>query len=228
MVNGEVCDILAIDTLGGLVIIELKNGEDRYVVQQLTRYYANLLEKKPLEAHIKYEKPVRLIAVTPSFHKHNWIDKQFNKLDIEFFTFEINERDRTRCFGLRSLGSSAFSEIEVPELIKADKSKKSEGSRDEEVHKILDYYVRIRCGHKLGLPNLTVEEIAGLKYSGGITKGKIFKIITDETTEKGNSKLVSVRVPARITVIDFIHWVNKSVPTARGIITPNGRKTTFW
>jgi len=38
LVNGEVCDILAVTPSGGLVIIELKNGEDRYIAQQLTRY----------------------------------------------------------------------------------------------------------------------------------------------------------------------------------------------
>jgi RecB family endonuclease NucS len=36
--NNEVSDILAIDDRGGLVILELKNVEDRYLIQQLTRY----------------------------------------------------------------------------------------------------------------------------------------------------------------------------------------------
>ncbi len=43
--NGEICDILAVDDDKGLVILELKNVEDRYLIQQLTRYYTNLLEE---------------------------------------------------------------------------------------------------------------------------------------------------------------------------------------
>lgn len=48
-VRGEVCDILAVDDNRQLVVLELKNTEDRYVVQQLTRYYDNLLEVKPFQ-----------------------------------------------------------------------------------------------------------------------------------------------------------------------------------
>lgn len=44
MIRGEICDILAITPQNQLVIIELKNTEDRYVVQQLTRYYDSLIE----------------------------------------------------------------------------------------------------------------------------------------------------------------------------------------
>lgn len=35
-VRGEVCDILAVDDNRQLVVLELKNIEDRYIVQQLT------------------------------------------------------------------------------------------------------------------------------------------------------------------------------------------------
>ena len=38
-VNEQRCDIIAVDENKRLVVLELKNGEDRYVVQQLTRYY---------------------------------------------------------------------------------------------------------------------------------------------------------------------------------------------
>lgn len=37
-VNGQICDIVAVDKNKRLVVLELKNGEDRYIVQQLTRY----------------------------------------------------------------------------------------------------------------------------------------------------------------------------------------------
>lgn len=38
-VSGNVCDIVAAKSSNQLVVIELKNAEDRYVVQQLVRYY---------------------------------------------------------------------------------------------------------------------------------------------------------------------------------------------
>lgn len=38
-ISGRFCDILAVDEADQLVIIQLKNTEDRYVVQQLIRYY---------------------------------------------------------------------------------------------------------------------------------------------------------------------------------------------
>ena len=37
-VSGQICDIVAVDENKRLVVLELKNGEDRYIVQQLTRY----------------------------------------------------------------------------------------------------------------------------------------------------------------------------------------------
>ncbi|MEC4986752.1 MAG: endonuclease NucS, partial [Oscillatoria sp. PMC 1076.18] len=38
-VNGQYCDLIALGENQQLVVIELKNTEDRYIVQQLTRYY---------------------------------------------------------------------------------------------------------------------------------------------------------------------------------------------
>jgi len=35
--KGEFCDIIAVDSAKRLSILELKNTEDRYIVQQLTR-----------------------------------------------------------------------------------------------------------------------------------------------------------------------------------------------
>lgn len=63
---GEICDILAVNKNKQLVILELKNTEDRYVVQQLTRYYENLLEVKPFQENIDYDNPIRLVAIAPS------------------------------------------------------------------------------------------------------------------------------------------------------------------
>lgn len=51
-VKGEICDILAVDDNRQLVVLELKNTEDRYIVQQLTRYYDALLEVKPFDTKV--------------------------------------------------------------------------------------------------------------------------------------------------------------------------------
>jgi RecB family endonuclease NucS len=86
---GEYCDILAVDHTKKLTIIELKNTEDRYVVQQLTRYYDNLINAKTFSAQIDYEKPVRLIAIAPSFHRHNLIDRKYTKLIVDFLQVTV-------------------------------------------------------------------------------------------------------------------------------------------
>jgi RecB family endonuclease NucS len=46
-INEQRCDIIAVDEQRRLVVLELKNCEDRYIVQQLTRYYDVLRETKP-------------------------------------------------------------------------------------------------------------------------------------------------------------------------------------
>jgi RecB family endonuclease NucS len=93
-VMGEICDILALSADGQLTILELKNTEDRYVIQQLTRYYANLLEVKPFPDEIDYGKPVRLIAIAPMFHRHNHIDRQHSQLSFEFIQVGVVQEDQ--------------------------------------------------------------------------------------------------------------------------------------
>lgn len=93
-VMGEVCDILALTPERQLVILELKNTEDRYIIQQLTRYHANLLEEKPFPDSIDYEKPIRLIAIAPTFHRHNCIDRQYSRLTFEFIQVKVTQTDQ--------------------------------------------------------------------------------------------------------------------------------------
>jgi len=93
-VIGEICDILALAPDGQLTILELKNTEDRYVVQQLTRYYANLLEERPFPDEIDYGKPIRLIAIAPTFHRHNYIDRQYSRLSFEFIQVRVVQEDQ--------------------------------------------------------------------------------------------------------------------------------------
>ncbi|MEG4108305.1 hypothetical protein [Microcoleus sp. S13_C5] len=67
-----------------LVVLELKNGEDRYVVQQLTRYCDALLEHKPFADRVDYAQPVRLIAITPKFHRDNFTNRKYHGLLFQF------------------------------------------------------------------------------------------------------------------------------------------------
>lgn len=101
--NGEICDILAIDQEGGLVILELKNTEDRYLIQQLTRYYASLLEEKPFQENIDYTRPVQLVAIAPTYHRHNLVDRHHSTLDFKLLQFSIAEENESCYFVLRNL-----------------------------------------------------------------------------------------------------------------------------
>lgn len=87
--KGEFCDILALNESKQLVILELKNAEDRYVIQQLTRYYDNLLDERPFAEQIDYHQPVKLIAAAPSFHRHNLIDCKYNLLKIDLLQIQV-------------------------------------------------------------------------------------------------------------------------------------------
>jgi Predicted nuclease of the RecB family len=92
-VNGEVCDILAVDESKQLVVQELKNEADKGLIQQLTRYYSNLIQFKPYDREIDYIKPIRLIAIAPSFHKQNLIDIKYSQLSFELFKFDVIQEE---------------------------------------------------------------------------------------------------------------------------------------
>ncbi|NEQ47591.1 MAG: DUF91 domain-containing protein [Leptolyngbya sp. SIOISBB] len=46
-INGQICDLVAVSETGQFIILELKNQEDRYIVQQLTRYFDAFIEERP-------------------------------------------------------------------------------------------------------------------------------------------------------------------------------------
>jgi RecB family endonuclease NucS len=108
--GGEICDILAIGKSRELVILELKNTEDRYLIQQLTRYCANLLEERPFSQEIDYSQPVRLIGIAPSYHRHNLIDRDHSRLSFELLEFSVIEDNSTFFFVLNQTGGEASSE----------------------------------------------------------------------------------------------------------------------
>lgn len=113
-VKGERCDILAVDKNKRLVVLELKNLEDRYIVQQLTRYCDNLQEEKPVDIEVDYALPIRLVAVAPRFHRHNFIDKKHHKLDFEFLLFEILQEGKKLYFNLKNIDSGQEAKVILP------------------------------------------------------------------------------------------------------------------
>jgi RecB family endonuclease NucS len=113
--KGEICDIIAIGAKRELVIIELKNAEDRYVVQQLTRYYDNLIDEKPFSERIDYHQPVKLIGIAPIFHRHNFIDRKYIKLEIDFLNFSLDRsRDGLFWLSIESMNKQQIGKVKIP------------------------------------------------------------------------------------------------------------------
>lgn len=111
-VHGQICDILAVDDNKRLVVLELKNAEDRGIVQQLTRYYDALLEAKPFHDDVDYEQPVRLIAITPSFHKDNLTDKKYHTLSFQLLQFDIILSEKVY-LKLRDIDTQQIYQVEI-------------------------------------------------------------------------------------------------------------------
>lgn len=116
-VNGNYCDILAIGKRGNLIIIELKNDEDRYVVQQITRYYHRLIQEKPYPDRIDYQQPIELLIVSPYFHDDNLTDRLYHKLEIDFIQFQLANIDDEIVFKTNHTGQRDSIEIKVPHHI---------------------------------------------------------------------------------------------------------------
>jgi len=113
-VNGEICDILATCETKQLIILELKNTEDRYIIQQLTRYYHNLIEEKPLSEEINYKQPIRLIAIAPIFHRYNLIDCMYNKLEIDLLQVYVLQNNQNFQLQLKDINTNKMWSIPVP------------------------------------------------------------------------------------------------------------------
>jgi len=110
-VKDQICDIIAVDKNKRLVVLELKNTEDRYIVQQLTRYYDVLLEEKPFQEQIDYEQPVQLIAIAPSFHKDSLTDRKYHNLQFNFVDFEVIKLENSFYLSLNDLETGKISKL---------------------------------------------------------------------------------------------------------------------
>lgn len=112
-VNEQRCDIIAVDENKRLVVLELKNGEDRYVVQQLTRYYDALLEHQPFADRVDYDLPVRLIAIAPKFHRDNFTDRKYHGLFFQFLQFAIVLFEDHLNLQLKDVDNEQMSQVEI-------------------------------------------------------------------------------------------------------------------
>ncbi|MBD2033853.1 recombinase RecB [Leptolyngbya sp. FACHB-321] len=112
--KGEICDLLALDREDGLVLLKLKNVEDRYLMPQTTRYYDSLLEEKPFSDKVDYGRPLRLIAIAPSFHRHNWIDQKYSRLDVECLSFSIHQEPNGFSLHLAQLETGHNIKVALP------------------------------------------------------------------------------------------------------------------
>lgn len=116
-VNGNYCDILAVGEKGNLIIIELKNDEDRYVVQQITRYYHQLIQEKPFGDEVDYQQPIELVIISPYFHNDNLTDRFYHKLQINLVQFELVNLDNDILFKANDLDQDLAVEAKIPRHI---------------------------------------------------------------------------------------------------------------
>lgn len=114
IVQGQRCDLLAVDADQRLVILELKNVEDRGIVQQLTRYYDAVLEEKPYAQIVDYYKPVHLIAIAPSFHRDNLTDRKYHKLEFQFLQFAVIQNADHFYLNLKDIDTETLLSVKVP------------------------------------------------------------------------------------------------------------------
>lgn len=114
MVKGQICDILAVDDNKRLVVLELKNIEDRYIVQQLTRYYDALLEEKPFNEVVDYSQSIRLIAIIPKIHRDNLTDRKYHHLSIQFLQFEFVNSGERLYLQLKDIDTEKLFHLETP------------------------------------------------------------------------------------------------------------------
>ncbi|MGK7882179.1 MAG: endonuclease NucS domain-containing protein [Crocosphaera sp.] len=113
-INGQFCDILAVAHDKRLLIIELKNEEDRYVVSQITRYYDALLEEKPLKDLVDYSQTIQPVVIAPSFHRDNLIDRKYSQLNIKFLQFDLLVTSNNFTFNLNDIENNKKLSITFP------------------------------------------------------------------------------------------------------------------
>jgi RecB family endonuclease NucS len=180
-VNEQRCDIIAVDENKQLVVVELKNGEDRYIVQQLTRYYHALLEHKPFAEQVNYDFPVRLVAIAPSFHRDSFTDRKYNHLLLQFLEFAIVPDGDNLYFSLKDVDTGHTSQVKI--TYQERESTENIPSPPKALLKLLSKYDLIqqqeilKIRHKLLSFDKRMEEVVSagsIKYGNGNSKTSKF------------------------------------------------------
>lgn len=201
-VSGQICDIVAVDENKRLVVLELKNGEDRYIVQQLTRYYDALLEEKAFNAEIDYSQPVRLVAIAPNFHKDNLTDKKYHKLFLEFLQFKIVQTSKKFYLQLEDIDSGKVSKVNIS--YKTTDNTEDISSPPPALQKLLNRCTPEQIKVILSIRNQIlsfdkrIEEMstaASIKYGNG--KSKQSKLCAEFCSDSKGSILIFLWLPRK-------------------------------
>lgn len=201
-VSGQICDIVAVDQNKRLVVLELKNGEDRYIVQQLTRYYDALLEEKAFNAEIDYSQPVRLVAIAPNFHKDNFTDRKYHKLFLEFLQFKIIQTSKIFYLQLEDIDSSKVSKVNIS--YKATDSTENVSTPPPALQKLLSRCTPEQIKVILSIRNQIlsfdqrIEEMStatSIKYGNG--KSKQSKLCAEFCSDSKGSLLIFLWLPRK-------------------------------
>lgn len=145
--GGQFIDILAVDEEQNLVILELKNTEDRHIIQQLTRYYDLIISSDEVLPEFSRDKRIRLIGILPSIHPFNELDCKYHKLDFELYSFSVSTSEQLFYWQLNQLNIKS----EIPAWTKIEDLAIEPPSRDflKLMHKFcgsntIDHLLKIR------------------------------------------------------------------------------------
>ena len=222
IVQSQRCDILATDSTHRLIIIELKNTEDRGIVQQLTRYYHALSEEKPFADQINYNLPVHLIAIAPSFHRDSFTDRQYHRLNFQFLDFTIEQKATQFYLNLKDVDSHKIRQIAIPHqepekgylpAIPNNLQKILKNCTADQQEKILEIRQKILMFDKRMQENTVSGSIL---YGNG--NGKTNKYCAEFTADKDGKFLLFLWIPLKCGHSDQIRraliwtdWQNKTL-----------------
>ncbi|WP_338442057.1 hypothetical protein VZG28_02850 [Synechococcus elongatus IITB4] len=113
-INNQCCDILAIGYENELIVIELKVVEDRYLVSQLTRYFDAIAQEQPFADQVNYLRPIRLIAIAPSYHPDNLTDVRYSQLSFELYQHQIEQQAQNHYLILLNLHTQEQRQQQIP------------------------------------------------------------------------------------------------------------------
>jgi len=230
-VNGQYCDIIAVGKSQQLVVLELKNSEDRYIVQQLTRYYDALLEETYFYQQINFQIPVTLIAVAPNFHRDNYIDRKYHQLKFQFLRFHIICQDKRFSLNLIDVDTNEILYLNFNYSLQQLSSKDIPIPPKRFYQLIARYTLQeqaelTKLREKVLIFDHRMEEVV---QDGGILYGKNRNKYCAELRLNSKKELVlflwlprKSRISEKVTVIRFRIWTDWHnaaivIPAARGL-----------